>query len=54
VANVYTLSQDEIAAAKRGNGRRDSPIGDEPRGIRDKGLAEKGKEWLFGSKDRNG
>jgi hypothetical protein len=49
VANVYTLSQDEIAAAKR-----DSPIGDEPRGIRDKGLAEKGKEWLFGSKDRNG
>jgi len=53
VANVFTLSQDESAAAKRGNERWDSPIGDEPRGIRDKGLAEKGKEWLFGNKGRN-
>jgi len=53
VANVFTLSQDEIAAAKRDNERWESPIGDEPRGTRDKGLAEKGKEWLFASKGRN-
>jgi hypothetical protein len=53
VANVFTPSQDEIAAAKRGNEKWESAIGDEPRDTRDRGLAEKGKEWLFGSKERN-
>lgn len=52
VANVFQLSQDEIAAATRDN-EMECLIGDEPRGILDKGLAEKGKEWLFGSKSRN-
>ena len=53
VANVFQPSQDEIAAAKRDNERWDSTIRDEPKVPRDKGLAEKGKEWLFGSKGRN-
>jgi hypothetical protein len=47
---VFTPSQDEIATARRDNERWESAIGDEPKGTRDKGLAEKGKEWLFGAK----
>jgi hypothetical protein len=51
LANVYNPSQDEIAAAKRDNEGWESAIADEPKGTKDKGLAEKGKEWLFGVKE---
>jgi hypothetical protein len=53
VANVFQPSQDEVAAASRDNEVWESAVGDEPKVLRDKGLAEKGKEWLFGSKGRN-
>lgn len=47
-ANVSSPSQDDIAAAKRDNERWESAIASENKGTRNKGLAEKGKEWLFG------
>lgn len=48
---MFRPSSEDIAAAKRDNERWESAIGDEPpRAKTDKGLAEKGKEWLFGKK----
>lgn len=48
-ANIFRPSADEIAAAKNENGKWESAIDDEP-ASKSKGLADKGKEWLFGKK----
>ncbi len=50
VANVFTPSQDEIAAAKRDNEKWESAIADDVKGTGHKGLADKGKEWLLRAK----
>ena len=48
---MFNPSLEEVAAAKRDNERWESAIGyEQPRVKVDKGLAEKGKEWLFGKK----
>jgi hypothetical protein len=47
-ANVFKPSQAEVDAAKRDNAKWESAVVDDDKGL--KGLADKGKEWLFGRK----
>ena len=49
-ANVFRPSGEEIAAAKRENASWENTIADETRRRKEMGLADKGKEWLFGKK----
>lgn len=56
-ANVFRPSHEEVAKAKKENAKSEtsgsgSESGDEENDGEDgKGLAEKGKQWLFGNKD---
>ncbi|KAG9235097.1 hypothetical protein BJ875DRAFT_282776 [Amylocarpus encephaloides] len=47
-ANIFKPSAEEISKAKK-DAKWESPIGDDDN-EKSKGLAEKGKEWLFGKK----
>ena len=48
-ANVFKPTEAEIAAAKRDNGKWDQAIADdEHTKLPEKGLADKGKDWLKG------
>ncbi|RDL40087.1 uncharacterized protein BP5553_00066 [Venustampulla echinocandica] len=52
-ANVFRPSPEEIAQATRENTRWESPVADDEHRkskAAEKGLADKGKEWLFGKK----
>jgi len=49
VANVFKPTEAEMAAAKRDNGKWDHAVADhEYTKLPEKGLADKGKEWLKG------
>lgn len=48
-ANVFRPSPEEVAIAKNSNSKWESAIDDEPT-TKPKGLADKGKDWLFGKK----
>jgi len=58
-ANVFRPSAEEIAKAKNDNAKWESAVGDdasvnseklEERKKREKGLADRGKDWLLGKK----
>ncbi len=51
-ANVFKPTPEEIEKARRENEQYESAIAAERGAFREKGLADKGKEWLFGHKSK--